>query len=41
MIHIVPNIMIVFGIYEAVLNLHSELELEKDLATVEETWDVR
>ncbi|BFZ21317.1 hypothetical protein BsWGS_24356 [Bradybaena similaris] len=37
MIHIVPNIMIVFGIYEAVLNLHSELELEKDLATVEET----
>ena len=25
MLHIVPNIMIVFGIYEAVLSLHADL----------------
>ncbi|XP_005103525.1 mitochondrial folate transporter/carrier isoform X2 [Aplysia californica] len=35
MLHIVPNIMIVFGIYEAVLSLHAELE--QDMATVEES----
>ena len=36
MLHIVPNIMIVFGIYEAVLNIHAEMRLEQDLASAEE-----
>ena len=42
MLHIVPNIMIVFGIYEAVLNIHAEMRLEQDLASSEDSvWRTR